>query len=73
MALTIAHRSYNYGQFTTIWDRIGGSYRRPDATWFNKDTKTSQKTWESDVREMENIQRQVEGVDDRTYGSKKTI
>ncbi|KAH6654769.1 hypothetical protein BKA67DRAFT_691734 [Truncatella angustata] len=22
--------NYNYGQFTTLWDRIGGSYRRPD-------------------------------------------
>lgn len=22
--------NYNYGQFTTLWDRIGGSYRQPD-------------------------------------------
>lgn len=63
--------SYNYGQFTTIWDRIGGSYRKPDAAWFNKDTKMSQETWESGVKEMEKMQMQVEGADDRTYGSKK--
>jgi Delta7-sterol 5-desaturase len=65
--------SYNYGQFTTIWDRIGGSYRKPDAAWFNKDTKMSQETWESGVKEMEKMQMQVEGADDRTYGSKKNI
>jgi sterol desaturase/sphingolipid hydroxylase (fatty acid hydroxylase superfamily) len=23
--------SYNYGQFFTIWDRIGGSFRKPTA------------------------------------------
>ncbi|KAI3580682.1 fatty acid hydroxylase superfamily protein [Fusarium oxysporum f. sp. albedinis] len=28
--------NYNYGQFLTIWDRICGSYRRPDAEWFDK-------------------------------------
>jgi len=28
--------SYNYGQFLTIWDRIGGSFRGPDPEWFNK-------------------------------------
>lgn len=65
--------SYNYGQFTTIWDRIGGSYRKPDAAWFSKDTKMSQETWESGVKEMEKMQMQVEGADDRTYGSKKNI
>ena len=28
---------YNYGQFTTIWDRLGGSYRRPAELVFRKD------------------------------------
>jgi lathosterol oxidase len=23
--------NYNYGQFFTLWDRIGGSFRTPDA------------------------------------------
>lgn len=22
--------NYNYGQYFTLWDRIGGSYKRPD-------------------------------------------
>lgn len=33
----------------------------------------SQETWESGVKEMEKMQRQVEGKDDRTYGAKKNI
>ena len=27
---------YNYGQFTTIWDRLGGSYRRPGDVVFQR-------------------------------------
>ncbi|KAJ3009634.1 c-5 sterol desaturase [Thoreauomyces humboldtii] len=27
--------NYNYGQYTTFWDRIGGSYKRPDAQFEN--------------------------------------
>lgn len=67
--------SYNYGQFLTIWDRIGGSYRKPEAEWFNKQTKMSESTWQSDIKEMEKIQKTVEDDDDRTYSgaTKKTI
>lgn len=65
--------SYNYGQFTTIWDRIGGSYRKPDPEWFNKHTKMSEATWKSGIKEMEKIQEEVEGKDDRSYGTKKDI
>lgn len=61
--------SYNYGQFLTIWDRIGGSYRKPDAEWFNKQTKTSESTWQSGIKEMERIQKTVEDDDDRTYST----
>lgn len=72
---TTDNHSYNYGQFLTIWDRIGGSYRKPDAEWFNKQTKTSESTWQSSVKEMERIQKTVEEEDDRTYSgvSKKNI
>lgn len=59
--------NYNYGQYTTIWDRLGGSYRKPDEAWFDKDTKMAKKTWEAGVKEMERIQHEVEGDDDRSY------
>ncbi|GJC90532.1 putative delta(7)-sterol 5(6)-desaturase [Colletotrichum liriopes] len=64
--------NYNYGQFTTLWDRLGGSYRKPDLAWFNKKTKMSQETWESNMKEMEDIQKEVEGDDDRQYVAAET-
>jgi Delta7-sterol 5-desaturase len=60
--------NYNYGQFFTLWDRLGGSYRKPDPEWFDKDKKMSQATWKTGAKRMEQIVREVEGVDDRTYG-----
>ena len=61
--------SYNYGQFTTLWDRLGGSYRQPNDELFKRETKMGKKTWERQVKEMETIVKEVEGEDDRTYGS----
>ncbi|KAJ3190829.1 Lathosterol oxidase [Irineochytrium annulatum] len=28
--------NYNYGQYTTLWDRIGGSYKKPEAEFKNE-------------------------------------
>ncbi|KAK8081777.1 Delta(7)-sterol 5(6)-desaturase [Apiospora saccharicola] len=60
--------NYNYGQYTTLWDRLGGSYRRPNAELFRRDQKTSDREWSKQVRETEQMVIQVEGKDDRTYG-----
>lgn len=67
--------NYNYGQYFTLWDRVGGSYRAPNAELFSKESKMGAKEWERQVKEMERIQGEVEGKDDRTYGdeAKKTI
>lgn len=59
--------NYNYGQFTTLWDRLGGSYRQPDADLFNRETKMGKEQWEKQVREMEKMVEEVEGVDERVY------
>ncbi|KAL3460941.1 hypothetical protein BJX64DRAFT_262075 [Aspergillus heterothallicus] len=59
--------NYNYGQFTTLWDRLGGSYREPDPDLFDPKTKMGKKQWEKQVAEMEKIVREVEGVDERDY------
>jgi len=64
------HHSYfnfNYGQFTTLWDRIGGSYRKPDDALFRKETKLSKSEIEKQTAEMEKIVKEVEGNDDRGY------
>ena len=59
--------NYNYGQFTTLWDRLGGSYRKPNDELFQKEAKMSQEEWERQRKEMEKMVVEVEGKDDRTY------
>lgn len=62
--------NYNYGQFTTLWDRLGGSYRRPDDSLFIKDVKVEEnkKIWKDQVEKMEVIRNELEGKgDDRVY------
>lgn len=60
--------NYNYGQYTTVWDRLGGSYRRPnDELFAGRETKFSQGEWSRQAREMEKMVREVEGEDDRQY------
>merc|ERR1712072_109303 len=54
--------NYNYGQYTTLWDRLGGSYRKPNMELFLKETK-----------EMEKMVVEVEGKDDRGYGTEERI
>ena len=66
--------NYNYGQFTTLWDRIGGSYRRPNDNLFDK-TKSPQnekKIWKEQTEQMEAIRGKLEGnKDDRVYVEEK--
>lgn len=67
--------NYNYGQYTTLWDRIGGSYRRPEDNLFDDKTKNDKKTWQEQSKLMEKILVDVEGADCRDYlngDSKKT-
>lgn len=62
--------NYNYGQFTTLWDRLGGSYRRPDDSLFakNSDEKETKEVWKDQVQKMEVIRGELEGKnDDREY------
>ncbi|KAI1634149.1 hypothetical protein F4809DRAFT_543817 [Biscogniauxia mediterranea] len=59
--------NYNYGQYTTFWDRLGNSYRKPDEDLFEKEKKMSEEQWSKQVEGMEKIVKEVEGTDDRTY------
>jgi lathosterol oxidase len=65
--------NYNYGQYTTLWDRLGGSYRKPNEELFRRDTKMGQKEWERQVAEMESKVQGAEGDDDREYASVKSL
>ncbi|GES63358.1 C-5 sterol desaturase [Aspergillus terreus] len=59
--------NYNYGQFTTLWDRLGGSYRKPNEELFRRETKMTEDEWKRQTKEMETILKDVEGDDDRKY------
>lgn len=62
--------NYNYGQFTTLWDRLGGSFRKPDDSFFEKKSNKTEtkKEWKKQVGEMESIRGELEGdKDDRVY------
>ncbi|EXJ62716.1 hypothetical protein A1O7_03154 [Cladophialophora yegresii CBS 114405] len=59
--------NYNYGQFTTLWDRLGGSYRKPNDELFRRETKISKAEFDRQAKEMESIVKEVEGDDDRGY------
>ncbi|KAJ5675904.1 Delta(7)-sterol 5(6)-desaturase [Penicillium macrosclerotiorum] len=61
--------NYNYGQFTTLWDRLGGSYRKPNEELFRRETKMGDKEWKRQAKEMETILKTVEGDDDRSYSA----
>ena len=65
--------NYNYGQFTTLWDRLGGSYRKPNDELFQKESKMSQEEWERQSKEMEKMVVEVEGKDDRSYAPEESL
>lgn len=51
--------NYNYGQFTTIWGRIGGSYRKPNIELGSKETDIRQKEWVHQSTEIRNIEKKL--------------
>lgn len=63
--------NYNYGQFTTLWDRMGGSYRKPNEELFRRETKMGKQEWQRQTKEMEAILKTVEGEDDRSYSAQQ--
>ena len=65
--------NYNYGQFTTLWDRLGGSYRKPNEELFRKEAKMSKEEWQRQTQEMEKMVVEVEGEDDRSYGPEESF
>ncbi|KAF2866522.1 C-5 sterol desaturas-like protein [Massariosphaeria phaeospora] len=59
--------NFNYGQYTTLWDRLGGSYRKPSDELFQKELRLCKDTLVKEAKETEKYIREVEGHDDRNY------
>ncbi len=50
-----------------MWDRLGGSYRKPNDELFRRETKLGKEEFDRQAKEMEKIVKEVEGDDDRGY------
>ena len=47
--------NYNYGQYFTIWDKIGGSYRKPGDEQFDIKKKKDQNIWKKQAMEVDSF------------------
>jgi lathosterol oxidase len=45
--------NYNYGQYFTLWDKIGGTYRLPSEEQLNERLKKDARVWEKQAREVD--------------------
>lgn len=64
--------NYNYGQFTTLWDRLGGSYRKPNDELFQKELKMCQSEWKKQAEAVDEMVKEVEGDEGREYAADET-
>lgn len=48
--------NYNYGQYFTLWDRLGGSHREPTEEQYNAEMRINRKVWEQQAKEAEQIE-----------------
>ncbi|KAF9112112.1 c-5 sterol desaturase [Mortierella sp. AM989] len=47
--------NYNYGQYSTLWDRIGGSYRKPDDAMYNSELRMDKSVWKKQAKDVDNF------------------
>ncbi|KAG0211066.1 hypothetical protein B0O80DRAFT_470144 [Mortierella sp. GBAus27b] len=45
--------NYNYGQYSTFWDRVGGSYRTPDASMYDPTLRMDKTVWKKQVKDID--------------------
>ncbi|KAI9227364.1 MAG: hypothetical protein DHS80DRAFT_31828 [Piptocephalis tieghemiana] len=52
--------NYNYGQYFTLWDRVGGSYREPPKALFTRARgEVDGKAWEGQANDVDNYDPEV--------------
>ncbi|KAK9702731.1 c-5 sterol desaturase [Basidiobolus ranarum] len=47
--------NYNYGQYLTLWDRIGGSYRKPNEEIYNIELRGTKKVYSKQAEEVDTM------------------
>ncbi|KAK3848047.1 MAG: putative sterol delta 5,6-desaturase [Linnemannia gamsii] len=66
--------NYNYGQYFTLWDRIGGSYRKPKYEEHFETKKNKAETWRKQAKEVDNFDEYGKPTDasDESFKTKPT-
>ncbi|CAO3631269.1 unnamed protein product [Cunninghamella blakesleeana] len=52
--------NYNYGQYFTFWDKLGGSHRRPTAEQYDETLRNNKTVWAQQSKDAETIERESE-------------
>jgi len=52
--------NYNYGQYFTLWDYIGGSFKMPSERQFSRITKNSPENRQKESTEVDLVKERVE-------------
>lgn len=60
---------FNYGQFFTAFDRLCGTYRKPENWMFEKERRMCEKQWKKESKTVDKFVKEIEGNDERTYES----
>ncbi|KAF9432705.1 c-5 sterol desaturase [Entomortierella beljakovae] len=47
--------NYNYGQYLTLWDRVGGSFRKPDQAMYDPSLRMDKSTWKKQAKDVDNF------------------
>ncbi|KAF9171588.1 c-5 sterol desaturase [Mortierella sp. AD010] len=47
--------NYNYGQYSTLWDRIGGSYRKPEDSMYDPTLRMDKSVWKKQAKDVDNF------------------
>ncbi|ORX93526.1 C-5 sterol desaturase B-like protein [Basidiobolus meristosporus CBS 931.73] len=47
--------NYNYGQYFTLWDRIGGSYRKPSDEIYNTELRSTKSVYTKQAKEVDDM------------------
>lgn len=55
--------NYNYGQYFTLWDRLGNSHRQPTDEQYDKEKRDDYKTLARQAHDAERIEAEVMGTD----------
>lgn len=49
--------NFNYGQYFTLWDRLGGSHRQPNEEQYNDVLRTDKGVWAKQAHFVDSVEK----------------